>query len=278
MRRRVSSTDVALRALAALLVLLSAACRPQAPAPPAPFAAEASLAAYLTGIYGTGAARGDAWADGAQDQRVQRSVCAFGPMEGDLRGHYLLAVCGEWLAGGHASPGLIDFHLLEPTNEGFRPTAVARDQGFGSDGHPGTVTLVRLGRERGGFLVEEAWVGQGHVFGTRSITEFRDGALRTLAAVRSGIANSGAMECFDGPGCGAAGFAVRFAQTLDDSAPTADAYPLLVHETGRECGSAVDRHHRLAFDAASARYPVPDALMREDCLPNSATTPGADQP
>jgi hypothetical protein len=181
-------------------------------------------------------------------------------------------------AGGHASPGLIDFHLLEPTSEGFQPTAVARDQGFGSDGQPGTVTLVRLGRERGGFVVEESWVGQGFVFGTRSILEFRDGALRTLAAVRSGIANAGALDCTDTADCADASFELEFTQTLDDSAPAADAYPLLVHETGHECGAVVDRRHRLEFDVDSARYPVPDALMREDCLANSAPMTGTTNP
>jgi hypothetical protein len=273
-----SATMGALRAFALLLVLGLAACKPQAPAPSPAFDAKASLAAYLTGIYGPAAARGEPWTDGADDRRVERSVCAFGPMQGDPRGHYLLAVCGEWLAGGHASPGVIDFHQLEPTVEGFRPTATARDQGFGSDGHPGTVSLVRLGRERGGFLVEESWVGQGYVFGTRSLVEFRDGALRTLAAVRSGISNAGSIDCFEVPDCGGAGFEIEFAQSLDASAPAADAYPLLVHETGHECGADVDRRHRFAFDAASARYPVPDALMREDCLQESATATGAKTP
>ena len=272
-----SAASVARRAFAALLVLLLAACKPQAPAPPPAFDAKASLAAYLTGISGVDAARGETWTDGAPDQRVERSVCAFGPMAGDARGHYLLAVCGEWLAGGHASPGLVDFHLLEPTADGFHPTATARDQGFGSDGHPGTVTLVRLGRERGGFVVEEGWVGQGYVFGTRSITEFRDGALRTLATVRSGIANAGAMDCAAAADCAAA-VDLDFALSLDDSAPAADAYPLLVHETGRECGSDVDRRHRFAFDAASARYPVPATLMREDCLQNSNPDTGVARP
>jgi hypothetical protein len=155
---------------------------------------------------------------------------------------------------------------------------VARDQGFGSDGQPGTVTLVRLGRERGGFVVEETWVGQGFVFGTRSILEFRDGALRTLATVRSGISNTGAMDCVDASDCSDAGFELEFAQSLDDSAPAADAYPLLVHETGHECGAAVDRRHRLEFDAASARYPVPGTLMREDCLRNSNPVSGVARP
>jgi hypothetical protein len=264
----------ALRAVLALLVLAVSACKPQAPEPaPTPaFDAKASLVAYLTGVYGVHAARGETWIDGADDARVQRSVCAFGPMEGDPRRHFLLAVCGEWLARGHSSPGLVDFHLLEPTADGFHPTATARDHGFGSDGHPGTVSLVRLGRERGGFLVEEGWVGQGLVTGTRSIVEFRDGALRTLAAVRSGIANAGAADCLEAADC-ASSFDVDFAQSLDDSAPAADAYPLLVHETGRECGAEVDRRHRFAFDAASGRYPVPATLMREDCLRPSNPDP-----
>jgi hypothetical protein len=257
------------RTLAATLVLmLAAACARDAPEPAsAPiFAPKAALAAYLAGVYGADASREGAWTEGADDERVQRSVCAFGQAEGDVRNRYLLAVCGQPQGGGHASPGLVDFHLLEPTPTGFHPIAVARGQEFGSDGDPGTITLVQLGRQRAGFLVEEAWTGQGYVFGTRTVTEFRDGTLHKIATVRSAMSNAGAVDCTNATACANAGFELAFAQSFDTSEPYADAYPLLVHETGRECGAAVDRRHRLPFDAGAGRYTVPDALMREDCL------------
>lgn len=253
------------RIVALLAIVFAASCGREQSAPPPPFDAKAALASYLGGIYGAEAARGQAWTDGADDARVQRSVCAFGTTAGETRGRYLLAVCGEVLAGGHAMPGLIDFHVLEPTPSGFHPIELARDQGFGSDGQPGTVSLARLGRERGGFVVEEAWVGQGTVLGTRSVHEFRGGTVQPLATLRSELANGDGLD-------------VTFAMSFDAAEPDADAYPLLVHETGRDCGTAVDRRHRIAFDAGTGRYPVPATLMREDCLRNSNPVSGVALP
>jgi hypothetical protein len=155
--------------------------------------------------------------------------------------------------------------VLEPTLRGFHAIAFARDQGFGSDGHPGVVSLVRLGRDRAGFIVEEAWTGQGFFLGTQSVHEFRDGTLQQLAKLRSKLSDSNGLD-------------LTFALSLDAGTPDVDAYPLLVHETGRECGVDVDRRHRFAFEAGVARYPVPGTLMREDCLRNSNPVSGVARP
>ena len=264
-------------ALTLLAVAFVAACSRQEPELP-PFDAKVALDAYLGSIYGTAVAHDKAWTDGADDARVQRKVCAFGTTEGATRGRYLLAVCGESPEVGHAAPGLIDFHVLEPTPRGFHAVEFARDHGFGSDGHPGVVSLVRLGRDRAGFEVTESWTGQGTSLGTRSVHEFRDGTLQPLATLRSAISNMGASNCAKDAPCATLGFDLSFALSFDNSQPDVDAYPLTVHETGYECGSWVDRRHRFVFDAALGRYPVPATLMREDCLQHSNPVSGVASP
>jgi hypothetical protein len=258
------------RAVVAALLLASAiGCHRDEPAPAAPFDAKRALTAYLGGVYGVDATRGTTWSEGRDDARVERGVCAFGPMPGEPRGRYLLAVCGTLPMGGHAEPGVVDFHLLEPAEAAFHPVAVARDEASGSDGAPGTVTLVRLGRERGGFIVAEGWTGQGYLLESLSVREFQEGTLQTLAQLRTHIDNLGASDC-SGSDCGPGSFAVDFETGFDATHADADGYPLLVHEHGRECGADVELRHRLDFDATTRRYPVPDALMREDCRRNPA--------
>lgn len=264
-------------ALAVALLALLAACHREADAPAAPFDAKRALTAYLGGVYGVDATRAPTWTEGPDDARIERRVCAFGPIPGEPRGHYLLAVCGTLPVAGHAEPGLIDFHLIEPAEAAFHPLAVARDEASGNSGNPGTVSLAPLGRGRGGFLVGEDWTGQGYRFGTLSVREFQDGTLQTLAQLRTHIDNLGASACA-GPGCDPETFEVDFESTFDAAHPNADGYPLLVHEHGRECGSDVERRHRFEFDAALRRYPIPDALMREDCLVNLDPDTGATRP
>jgi hypothetical protein len=250
-----------------------AGCRSHAPEAPV-VAGPPPLTPYLAGVYGANASSDAPWTDAEQ---VQRSVCAFGPVPGDDRARRLLAVCGTPADAGHATPGLVDFHVVEPTGAGWHTVDIARDQEFGSSGNPGVVTLAHLGRARAGFVVESGATGQGWVIGTRTLLEFRGGTLATLAVVRSELDNEG-VGCDPGPDCAAQAVALTFDLGFDAANPTADAYPLLVHEHGSECGETVERRHRLEFDAALGRYPVPPALMREACLRNVDPASGVANP
>ncbi|MGH8028995.1 MAG: hypothetical protein ACREO3_03570 [Arenimonas sp.] len=259
-----------------LAIALLAACSRGEPTPKGN--EDAPIGPYLVGIYGPTATPKGTWTDGADDARMERSVCAFGPMAGDTLGRRLLAVCATPLDAGHATPGLIDFHELKPAPDGWHPVEIARDQEFGNDGNPGTVSLVRLGRNRGGFVVEETWIGQGFVLGSRSLLEFRGGTLATLATLRTDLDNQGTLDCDDAGACNGDLVSLQFDQHLDASEIDADAYPLRVHEHGTECGQAVDRQHRFAFEAGTGRYSIPPALMREDCLRNVNPGSGVARP
>ena len=263
----------------AALALLACGCRPDAaPAPAArPAITDADLAAFLAANYGPEALPKTSWPGEDDGVALVRSVCASGSAPEDPRRRWLLAVCTEVPDAGHAQSGAIDAFVLAKETGGVRTLASERGVAFGSGGQPGVVTLVRAGFDRPGFLLREAWTGQGYLIGTQSLVVFDGEQLRTVARLREALEHPDDATCA-APPCTDATFDVDFDLRLDATDPTRTAYPLLVHEHGRECGATVDRDHRLEIDAATGTYRVPAALMREDCLLRPETNPGESVP
>jgi hypothetical protein len=262
-----------LRHLAAcgLLVALAACTGRDEPAATSAPDDKAALQSFLAATYGQQArSRGEWPADGRTG--YVRSVCAQGRSLVAGAERVLLAVCTDGEATGHGESGLVDFFVIAPTSPAWRSVAQLREVESGSWGHPGTVTIQRIGRDRPAFVIESTWAGQGYAFTTNSLFGLVGEQLRPVAMLREAITHDG-EDCVEA-GCEDASFDVAFDLAIDAGDAAAESYDLLVHEHGEQCGQTLDLRHRLAFDAATGRYEVPDSLMREDCSDTAAEVPG----
>jgi len=88
-------------------------------------------------------------------------------------------------------------------------------------------------------------------------------------SVRSHIDNVAAYDCDDAEqaeDCRTRTFNLDFALRMDDSDRSARTWPVLIEETGIECGGKqVRREHRFTLDPKTWTYAYPDALQREGC-------------
>lgn len=251
-----------------------AACTPETSTTVATQAAERQLQDFLSATYGATASLVASWASHDDHERLlQRQVCANQAVDVRGQAHRLLAVCATVNDAGHAESGLIDFFVLRHEAQGWQVAASQRDGAFGSFGRPGDVSTLRLGHDFYGFRVDQSWVGQGYLIGTQSIVVPRGERLAVAAAVRSSLDNEGAIDCDDEPRCEARKLDLRFDLRVDQAAPEAKVYPLLVREHGRDCGRTLERSYRLDFDPATGQYAVPEALQREDCQSDDDARP-----
>jgi hypothetical protein len=242
------------------------------PAPEPPI--DPVLQAFLVATYGpnASAARLPDWFNDADGLRTYRRVCAFGEDAAAPRTRALLAVCAAPQEVADAVPGSIDFFLLERRDGGLHVLKSIRDRPYGREGKPGDVEVVRFGHARSGFLIEAPVPGDEPSLETLSLLEFVEGELVPRAELYREAGSDG--NCAEDEECGDI-FGYDFYPTIDDSVPTAEAYPLVIHQTGFECGRReVDFMHRLEYDATTGRYPVPDALLQVSCaaaMPPTAT-------
>jgi hypothetical protein len=162
-------------------------------------------------------------------------------------------------------PGGVDFFALARSASGVRAQAQARDVESGNNGCAGDVRVVRFGRDRWGFLDHGGVTSQGYVIGWVHLRAFRAGQLEKLASVNTAFDNEGA-GC-DATDCREAGITLDSDVRFDAADAPADAWPLVVHQSGVECGLNVDRSHRYDFDAARLRYPVPGGPPDVSCPP-----------
>jgi hypothetical protein len=225
---------------------------------------DAVLVRVLLGIYGPGQVSMREARPGSDAPPLRRTPCASAPAPADPSHRWLLAVCMANEDAGHAEAGAIDFFVLDPAAN-WATVASLRDQPSGNAGYPGTVVLSAAGYARPAFIVEESWSGQGYTLGTRTIVALVDGKLREVASMRSALSHPEDAEC-SGARCAKTTFDVGFEMRFDATNPTRAAYPLLVHESGTECGAKVDRDQVVAFDAEAGKYLVPPELQREGCL------------
>lgn len=251
-----------------------ASARPSAPAKPPPDRAS-RLKDFLRERYGAQATATGEWQGEWQDpdggdappRKLAWRVCAEQPVVIGEVWRELLAVCGQLDGAGHPEPGVVDFHVLRPAGDGFAPEAELPGQIFGSNGNPGSVSVLRLGRDLYAFRIEHGWYGQGYALISQDlVVPGRDG-LFAAGSLRSHIDNAGALDC-DGDetaDCRAGLFDVDFELQPDDSDRMAERWPLRVNEHGHACGKDVQAQHTIAADPKTGRYAFPDALRREGC-------------
>ncbi|MGH8036761.1 MAG: hypothetical protein ACREPD_03380 [Stenotrophomonas sp.] len=265
-----------------------AGCTPAtepAPAPPAAAAAASpaaptahisratQLQAFLTERYGkparlSGNWRGP-WTQDGQARPTDWHICAEQPVVSGDGWQQLVAVCGELVDASHADPGTIDFYVLRPNTERFEVAAELTGSSYGSSGFPGSVSIVRAGSDFYGFRVESGWYGQGTSLESQSLILPGPTGLVDTGSVRSHIDNTAAYDCNDPEqeeDCRTHMFTVNFALRFDDRDRSARTWPLLIEESGSDCGGKQVRlEHRFTLDPTTWAYRFPESLQRESC-------------
>jgi hypothetical protein len=178
----------------------------------------------------------------------------------------LLAVCADVPDCRGSGPGAIDFFAFARTDVGIRAEALAREIASGANGCAGDARVVRIGRERWGFLDSGGQASQGYLIGWTTLRTFRAGGLVELATVNTTFDNNGA-KC-EADDCREVGISIN--ADLRFAPGDGDAWDLVVHETGVECFLNIDRSQRYAFDAARFRYPVPEGPPDVACPPEAS--------
>lgn len=245
-----------------------------APATAAPHVSRtARLQAFLAQRYGKDARLSEGWrgtwTQDGQARATDWTVCAEQPVVSGDSWQQLLAVCGELVEGGHADPGTIDFYVLRPTADGFDVAAELTGGTYGSSGRPGAVEIIRAGSDFYGFRNESGWYGQGYALQSQALILPGPNGLVDTGSVRSHIDNTAAYDCDDAEqadDCRTRTFNLDFALRMDDSDRSARTWPLVIEETGIECGGRqVRREHRFTLDPKTWTYAFPDTLQREGC-------------
>ena len=221
-----------------------------------------SLLDFLRGTYGPDARLTQPWRD---PEGRERRVCARGGSPDAPAWPSLLAVCASVPDCMGSGPGSVDYFAFALGTSGLRAEAQARAVDSGNNGCAGDVRVVRFGRERWGFLDHGGATSQGYVIGWVALRAFRAGTLEELASVNTAFDNNGA-GC-DAVDCRDAGISLNSDVRFDPTDAQADAWPLVVHQSGVECGLNVDRSRRYEFDAARFHYPVPEGPPDVSCPP-----------
>ncbi|HED4878377.1 TPA: hypothetical protein R4K21_004217 [Stenotrophomonas maltophilia] len=233
----------------------------------------ARLQAFLTERYGKEAKLSGEWrGTWTQDGDVRSTdwqVCAEQPVVTGDSWQQLLAVCGSPLDGAHPDPGAIDFFVLRPSGDRFSIAAELTGQNFGSQGQPGTVSIIRAGSDFYGFRIEHGWFGQGYSLISQNLVLPGPNDLVDAGSLRSHIDNAAAYDCDDAEfaeECRTGVFNLDFALRFDSSDPSARIWPLTVEEVGSSCGGkTVRQEHRFTLDPKSWTYSFPESLQREGC-------------
>ncbi|MDR2871736.1 MAG: hypothetical protein LBV45_04315 [Xanthomonadaceae bacterium] len=262
---------------------------------PLPLDREAKLSAFLHEHYGEEARIDGEWrqeyketdehaSDGFADapgRDIARSVCAQYWEEADGHSRLWLAICGNISHAGHPEPGLIDFYLLQEQPERLEIVSHSLNQPFGSYGNAGQVdSIVKVGAGTSAFLIKDGWAGQGFLLQSQTLLAPIGKTFLHLASLRDSINNGGWYDCEEDPSeeCRSHFFNLDFTLKFDGRDGAAAFYPLVVTERGVECGKTVQREYRLDYDATQSAYPVPEALMREDCLVEDSPNRGNPSP
>lgn len=255
-----------------------AAAAPPATTTAQPPAADA-LAAFLASVYGSGARVDGAWngvpvdaafrakAGEAADGTVSREVCEREDATIDGKPALLLAVCGALKDFGHPTAGTTDLFVLQADGGHWRATTQAHYEDFGSMGQPGEVQAERFGANLYGFVVDSAFFNMGEGSETRTILLPHGGAFVHAAEFRKSIDNTEwAKGCKERGDCNPGRVIdLDFDMEIEDGNANAAAYPVVVEETGTQCGKHADARHTLTLDTTTFMYDVPAALTRDGC-------------
>lgn len=181
--------------------------------------------------------------------------------------HHLLAMCGMPIKGvgdSHGQQGETDYYVLRVEEAGLLPVAQAQGFESGSHGQPGTVQIIKLGRDFYGFLVEAGGVWQGEQISNRLILVTNGDAITVAATLPASHDNSGAIssDCDTSQGDCQKPTQLRFKMAVDNSAPNAMVYPINIVASGMRDGKATSSTWHIGFDKKLWRYTVPDSLMK----------------
>jgi hypothetical protein len=196
------------------------------------------------------------YANASSDMLVD--VCAMASTGAHGAGRFLVAVCHQRKDGAaHAEGGLID--LLVARHEGGTWHIEQRRDGLesGAFGYPGDVSIVQLGDQWFGFAIEASYTGQGQTMRSLRLLAPVSDAFEELLSLQIAYDNEGTGACDADakpplPPCRRIERRWRI-----DPTPGELQWPIVLEIEADEGGRVTEQQHRLTYDAAAQRYPLP---------------------
>ncbi|MBI5257534.1 MAG: hypothetical protein HY855_13620 [Burkholderiales bacterium] len=186
--------------------------------------------------------------------------CAVRPGTGPAP--WLVAVCSTPRSGGsQAEAARLDLYQLRPAGRRWQVMASRLALATGAFGEPGQITIVQLGEGWFGFAVQEHAVGQGQSLGTLRLHAPTRGDITTVLALHTDYDNEGTGACDTEarqpamPACRR----IERRWTIEPAAGAGD-WTIRIDDTRQLGAKASQATHRLRFDAALGRYPLPPSL------------------
>jgi len=181
--------------------------------------------------------------------------------------HRLFAMCSTPVSGvgdSHATAGVIDFFVLRSEKQGLTPVAQSRAYESGSHGFPGTVRIMRLGRDFYGFVVESGGTWQGETISHRTVLVASGDAVKVAAVLPAGYDYGGGMpeDCDPKSEPCRELTQVEYSLSVDNSMPSAATYPLRVVANGIVNGKEMQGDWIIRFDVKLWRYNIPETLEK----------------
>lgn len=251
-------------AWAALLAVVDG-CGRRADDEPAP---RRSLAALLAERYASPPESSESGAGPSGDtagegDEVVHKPCARADI--DLRGepHILLAMCGEIPGASHVEGGSVDLFVFRGTADSLVVAAESTGIQNGSNGRPGRVSILRLGRDFWGFSLVGAYLGQGERHESTHWYAPSGNGIRHVLALASLDDNRQSGECLEHHE--ACWLSVR-RPSIDSSDPGLAAFPIVLRDTLEAEGRLETRERRIEFDRSAWRWQPPEPLGEVDPL------------
>ncbi len=202
-----------------------------------------ALNAFMADRYGEWNPAEKYWERGAKEPRY--AVCAAKDIEVDGEPRQMLAICGELpdARKSHAASGYVDLYVMKRTDTGLAPVAELTGIESGSFGAPGSVTVIRLGKDFYGFEEKSGWSGQGYTNGFTSIyVPFGD--TFHLALRFSSAAEDSRETCIER--------SIEFIPS-----PNSPTYVARITSSGRDQGKPVSRVYTLHYNPKKHEYIMP---------------------
>jgi hypothetical protein len=174
--------------------------------------------------------------------------------------HILLAVCGEPSESSHASEGRVDLFVLRGTPDDIVVAAESLGIGSGSDGKPGQVNILHLGKEFFGFQVCDNFLGQGDLVENTRWFAPGNAGIKLAYSATSLDDNRESGPCLDDSL--ACTMESRRA-SIDSSHLEGKTYPILLADTLLKNGVIRPRSTTIGFDKKNWAYPAPKMLSEE---------------
>lgn len=215
-----------------------------------------SLDAFMARNYGTPSPSKGIWTDSGQN--IHRP-CAKGEVSIQGNPHLLLAVCTDSIEASNATSGSVDLYVLRGTWDAFTVAAETTSIASGSNGHPGKVVVLHLGKEFFGFEMSDDYIGQGE-YQAQAVwfAPSRTGIRRVLwmTSVHDMTMTNECSEDSTSPEC----FSESRRASIDSSDPARKTFPVDLYDTLRRPGDTTVRKHRIEFEPSKWSYPEPKMI------------------